>query len=186
MHLRLYPLTHHSCPEQEDIQAALMNFGIGVTCGFGQPGVDPTLGQLEVFANEDTGGRVGSNLAQAAMLNFGNGLNSGYGNGADSGLLEGGYGREEGGSRNPRLPAGRTNTQLTTTEAWMAAAAAQMASLAAANSIANAAAESSKLAETSGASELPSEQRLQNAAHLTSPPHALPGQSCRTSTPSTV
>ena len=135
----------------EDIQAALMNFGIGVTCGFGQPGVDPTLGQLEVFANEDANGRVGSNLAQAAMLNFGNGLNAGYGNGADSGLLEGGYGREEGGSRNPRLPAGRANTQLTTTEAWMAAAAAQMASLAAANSIANAAAESSKLAETSGA-----------------------------------
>jgi hypothetical protein len=128
-----------------------MNFGIGVTCGFGQPGVDPTLGQLEVFANEDANGRVGSNLAQAAMLNFGNGLNAGYGNGADSGLLEGGYGREEGGSRNPRLPAGRANTQLTTTEAWMAAAAAQMASLAAANSIANAAAESSKLAETSGA-----------------------------------
>ena len=63
-----------------------MNFGIGVTCGFGQPGVDPTLGQLEVFANEDANGRVGSNLAQAAMLNFGNGLNAGYGNGADSGL----------------------------------------------------------------------------------------------------
>ena len=128
-----------------------MNFGIGVA-GFGHPGVDPTLGQLEVFANEDANGRVGSNLAQAAMLNFGNGLNAGYGSGADAaGLLEGGYGREEGGSRNPRLPAGRTNTQLTTTEAWMAAAAAQMASLAAANSIANAAAESSKLAETSGA-----------------------------------
>lgn len=112
--------------------------------------MDPTLGQLEVFANEDANGRVGSNLAQAAMLNFGNGLNAGYGNGADAGLLEGGYGREEGGSRNPRLPAGRANTQLTTTEAWMAAAAAQMASLAAANSIANAAAESSKLAESSG------------------------------------
>ena len=128
-----------------------MNFGIGVA-GFGHPGVDPTLGQLEVFANEDANGRVGSNLAQAAMLNFSNGLNAGYGSGADAaGLLEGGYGREEGGSRNPRLPAGRTNTQLTTTEAWMAAAAAQMASLAAANSIANAAAESSKLAETSGA-----------------------------------
>jgi hypothetical protein len=134
----------------EDIQAALMNFGIGVTCGFGQPGVDPTLGQLEVFANEDTGGRVGSNLGQTAMLNFGNGLNSGYGNGGDAGLLQlegGAYAREEGGSRNPRLPAGRANTQLTTTEAWMAAAAAQMASLAAANSIANAAAES-KLADT--------------------------------------
>merc|ERR1740115_4031 len=128
----------------EDIQAALMNFGIG------QPGVDPTLGQLEVFANEDTGGRVGSNLAQSAMLNFGNGLNSGYGNGGDAGLLQlegGAYAREEGGSRNPRLPAGRANTQLTTTEAWMAAAAAQMASLAAANSIANAAAES-KLVDT--------------------------------------
>ena len=127
-----------------------MNFGIGVTCGFGPNSVDPTLGQLEVFANEDTGGRVGSNLAQAAMLNFGNGLSSGYGNGGDAGLLQlegGAYAREEGGSRNPRLPAGRANTQLTTTEAWMAAAAAQMASLAAANSIANAAAES-KLVDT--------------------------------------
>jgi len=36
--------------------------------------VDPTLGQLEVFANEDTGPRVGANLAQAAMLNFGSSM----------------------------------------------------------------------------------------------------------------
>jgi len=133
----------------EDIQAALMNFGIGVTCGFGPNSVDPTLGQLEVFANE----RQESNSSQAAML-FGTGLNSGCGfsaNGSDAGLhhqLEGGaFAREEGGSRNPRLPAGRANTQLSTTEAWMAAAAAQMASLAAANSIANAAAEG-KLADS--------------------------------------
>ena len=133
---------------QDDIQSALMNFGM--TCGFGpNSSVDPTLMQLEVFANEETGpGCLPSSLAQAALLNFG-GMGAGCGFSPNSSIdtaathsIDGfgsrddapGFGRHPG-ATNPHL------AKACATEAWMAAAAAQMANLAAANSLANAAAE---------------------------------------------
>ena len=113
-----------------------MNFGM--TSGFGpNSSVDPTLAQLEVFANEDAGlrGMPGS-LAQAALLNFGSGMGSSCGISPCSSIdtsiahpLDGGFSPRDDALRIPTGRGGNSAhlTNSCATEAWMAAAAARTA-----------------------------------------------------------